>query len=289
MSQTLIVGCGDIGRRVAAYYTVPGNAVTGWVRSAESAASLRRAHIKPVQVDLDKAPLPAAGDPDMLVFYFAPPPRQDESDPRLRRFLVRLNLLPRRLVYISTSAVYGDCGGDWVDEQAPVQPSNARGRRRADAERGLRDWSVRTGVEAIILRVPGIYGPGRLPRRRLEQGLPVLRREDSGYINRIHAEDLAAAAVAAAERGRPGAVYNVSDGHPAPMCDYFDCVADAMRLPRPPRVTRETAEQVLSPAMMSFLRDSKRLCNRRMREELGVRLRYPDFRCGVAACVTKDQ
>lgn len=288
--RTQIVGCGDIGTRVAAHYAAAGRPVTGWVRTAGSARALGRAGVMPVVADLDAAAgLPAEGGSAACIFYFAPPPREGEDDPRLQRFLEHMALPPDRLVYISTSAVYGDCGGAWVDESTPIRPGNARGRRRAAAEARLRAWSAKSGTPVVILRVPGIYGPGRLPVARLKQGLPVLRREDSGYINRIHADDLAAAAVAAAERGRAGAVYNISDGHPAAMSDYFDCVADALHLPRPPRVSWAEAERVLTPAMLSFLRDSRRLCNRRMREELDLQLRYPDFHSGVLACVAGDQ
>lgn len=288
MKRILIVGCGDIGSRVAAHYTASGWPVTGWVRTAGSARTLERAGVTPVVVDLDVAGLPPTGGSGAWIYYFAPPPREGEDDPRLQRFLAHMVSPSERLVYISTSAVYGDCGGAWVDESAPVRPGNARGRRRAAAEARLQAWGAKTGTHVVILRVPGIYGPGRLPVARLKQGLPVLRGEDSGYINRIHADDLAAAAIAAAERGRAGAVYNVSDGHPTAMCDYFDCVADALNLPRPPHVSRAEAERVLTPSMLSFLRDSRRLCNRRMREELGVQLRYPDFHSGVLACVAGE-
>jgi nucleoside-diphosphate-sugar epimerase len=135
----------------------------------------------------------------------------------------------------------------------------------------------------VILRVPGIYAHDRLPIRRLREGLPVLAEADSPFTNRIHADDLARVCIAAMKRGRPGAAYNVSDGHPTTMTDYFNRVADCLGLPRPPVVDRSTARQALSPSMLSFLEESKRLDNRRMREELGVELIYPDLVAGLAA------
>ena len=287
MAGVLIVGCGDIGRRVARLYRVRGEAVSGTARRPERAAELAAEGIDALLADLDEpaslVELPTAG---ALVFYLAPPPADGVVDPRMTAFLSGPATArpPSRIVYVSTSAVYGDCGGAWVTEQRPPAPSTDRGRRRLAAETALLDWQGATGVPVVILRVPGIYGAGRLPVRRLREGLPVLRAEDSPYTNRIHADDLAAVCVAAAERGRPGAVYNVSDGHPSTMTDYFNRIADLLDLPRPPAVDMAEARRVLSPGMLSFLQDSRRLDNRRMCEELGVTLRYPDLETGLRAC-----
>jgi nucleoside-diphosphate-sugar epimerase len=187
-------------------------------------------------------------------------------------------------VYISTSAVYGDCGGDWIDEECPLNPKSDRGKRRMAAEQVLEDWSQRTGVPVIILRVPGIYGPGRLPVERVRQGVPVLIPEESPYSNRIHADDLAAACVAASRRGQSGRAYNISDGHPTTMTDYFWRIADLHGLPRPPAISLAEARSVLTPAMLSFLEESKRLINRRMLDELRVKLQYPDLAQGLKHC-----
>jgi nucleoside-diphosphate-sugar epimerase len=159
-----------------------------------------------------------------------------------------------------------------------------RSLRRWDAEETLRAWSREAGAELVILRVAGIYGPGRLPLERIRQGLPLAREEDSPWSNRIHADDLVAACVAAMARGEPGRVYNVCDGHPSTMTDYFLRVADAAGLPRPPLVSISEAAGVLSPGMMSYLAESRRLSNRRLREELGVNLSHPDLAQGLKSC-----
>lgn len=170
-----------------------------------------------------------------------------------------------------------------MDEDTPIHPQTERAKRRADAEAALQAWSQRTGVPVVILRVGGIYGPGRLPVDRIKAGRPVLREEESGFTNRIHADDLAAVCIAAMERGTPGGYYNVSDGQPGTMTQYFSAVADLLGLPRPPQVTRAQAEQQMNASLLSFLNESRRLDNRRMLRELGVKLRYPDLASGLAA------
>jgi nucleoside-diphosphate-sugar epimerase len=287
VAGVLIVGCGDIGRRVARLYRARGEAVSGTARRPERAAELAAEGIAPLLADLDEpASLVELPTADALVFYLAPPPAGGVVDPRMTAFLSGPATArpPSRIVYVSTSAVYGDCGGAWVTEERPPAPSTDRGRRRLAAETALLEWQDAAGIPVVILRVPGIYGAGRLPVRRLQEGLPVLRAEDSPYTNRIHADDLAAVCVAAAERGQPGAAYNVSDGHPSTMTDYFNRIADLLELPRPPAVDMAEARRVLSPGMLSFLQDSRRLDNRRMCEELGVTLRYPDLEAGLRAC-----
>jgi nucleoside-diphosphate-sugar epimerase len=192
---------------------------------------------------------------------------------------------PRRIVYISTTGVYGDCQGEWVDETRAPNPTADRARRRLDAEEQLRSFGARTGCEAVILRVPGIYGPDRLPVERLRKGLPLLREDEAPWSNRVHVDDLVAACLAAMARGRGGAVYNISDGHPSTMTDYFRRVADALALPRPNEIARAAAGDHIDAGMLSYLAESKRIDNRRMREELGVVLRYPTLAQGLAAGV----
>ena len=284
MNPVLILGCGDIGLRVAR--ALQPASITGVVRTEDSARRLASQGIEAVQLDLD-APIPAAAlaATGCDLYYFAPPPPRGDGDTRVAgvcRVLAGDNL-PARVVYISTSAVYGDCGGAWIDETAPLRPATARGRRRLDAERRWLAWSEQSGVAVVILRVPGIYAHDRLPLQRLREGLPVLAETESPYTNRIHADDLARACIAAMRRGRPGQAYNVSDGHPTTMTDYFNQVADRLGLPHPPVVSRAEAQRVLSPSMLSFLGESKRLRNRLMREQLGVELAYPDLAAGLAA------
>ena len=285
----LIVGCGYIGRRVAGLLRAENYPVTGCVRSKESAAELERSGIQTVTVDLDQPVAKSVWAHGFdAVFYFAPPPAQGEQDPRMQAFLRALDVEapPRRIVYISTSAVYGDCKGAWISELQAVNPATARGQRRLDAEQRLAAWCNAHSAEWILLRVPGIYGPGKLPLARLRKGTPVLREEDSPYTNRIHADDLAAVCVAAMKSPHANTVYNVSDGHPSNMTDYFFRVADAAGLPRPPTVSREEAQRVLSAGMLSFLKDSRRMSNSKMLDELAVTLQYPDLAAGLPACFT---
>lgn len=287
MESVLIVGCGHVGRRVAVLLHARGQRVTGLVRSPASADQLRALGIEALCLDLDDGAraVPRWGKFGGLC-YLAPPPCSGVQDTRMRGFLESLDKtsLPQRILYISTSAVYGDCRGDWITEEQPVHPATDRGLRRLDAEQQLQAWAARHGVEWVILRVPGIYGPGKLPLERLRKGLPVLREADAPYTNRIHADDLAAICVAALDCAHHDTVYNVSDGHPSTMTDYFFRVADAAGLPRPAVVTREKAQQVLSEGMLSFLQDSRRMSNQKLLRDLGITLRYPDLESGLRSC-----
>jgi nucleoside-diphosphate-sugar epimerase len=268
-----------------------GRRVIALARSDKSFEWLRAQGLQAVRGDLDHpaslAVLPVQG---ALVYYFAPPPSAGTTDPRMKHFLNAITGAshPARIVLISTSGVYGDCRGEWVTEDRSPQPVADRARRRLDAEQQLRAWGEAHAVPVVILRVPGIYGPGRLPEKRLRAGEPVLREEESPWSNRVHIEDLVRACLAAGERGRPNAVYNISDGHPTTMTDYFNRVADALGLERPPQITLAQARAELSEAMQSYLAESKRLDNRRMREELGVEPCYPDLTQGLAACIADD-
>jgi len=291
VTPLFISGCGDIGRRVARLYREQGASVQGLARSEESAARLSKEGIEPVHGDLARPDtlhlLPAVG---AVVFHFAPPSPTGEDDMLLKNLLAAIDdsVLPAKIVLLSTTAVYGDCRGAWITEQQPLAPQTARGRRRLAAENALRQWAGEHDVPFIILRVGGIYGPGRLPITRLEKGLPIVHPDDSPYTNRIHQDDLARVCVAAAERGRPGEVYNVSDGRPGTMSQYFIDVAKALGLPRPPVVTRDEAEKVMSAGMLSYLRESRRLDNRKMREELGIELHYPDLATALAHLKAND-
>lgn len=276
--RVLIVGCGDTGRRVLSRLVANGAAVTGLVRTPESAALVRALGGQAQAVDLDQSLPPIA--PADLVFYFAPPPRQGVVDTRLRNFLLHLEKQPpRRLVYISTSGVYGECNGAWVDESQPVNPQTDRAKRRVDAEQCLLAW----GGPWVILRAPGIYGPGRLPLDKVRTGEPVLRDEDCGWSNRIHIEDLASAALLASRDGSAQVIYNVSDGNPTKMAAYYASIADLLGVAPPPQIDWATAELEFSAMRLSFLAESRRLVNRRITETLGLRLRYADLREGLAA------
>jgi nucleoside-diphosphate-sugar epimerase len=286
-TDVLIIGCGDIGERVARLERSEARTVAGLVRSEKSARHLRSAGIQPITADLD-APASLNNLPvkNAVVYYFAPPPDKGVTDPRLEAFVSVLtpSNLPKRIVLISTTGVYGDCHGEWVTEDRPPNPQVDRARRRLAAETTLQAWSKASGVSIVILRVPGIYGPGYLPEERLRSGEPVLREDESPFSNRIHADDLACICVAAARHEHPSLLYNVSDGHPSTMTDFFFRVADVIGIPRPSAITREEAQHRLGPGMLSYLAESKRIDNRRMREELGVKLMYPDITAGLASC-----
>ncbi|MDP3857950.1 MAG: SDR family oxidoreductase [Stagnimonas sp.] len=278
----LILGCGDIGRRIGRQHLGPGVEVIGAVRSAASAAAVAAAGLVPLRLDLDQPlpPLPCAD----TVYWCAPPPAEGETDRRLRAVLTVLRPPAQGLLYISTSAVYGDCQGRWISEAEPLKPGSGRGRRRLDAELALRAWSARTGARTVVLRVPGIYGPGRLPVERLRRGDPVLREQDSPYTNRVHADDLAAACMLALRQGEVGAAYNISDGRPTTMSDYLLRCARLLGLPEPPRIALAEAAATFSPMLMSFLEESKRLDASRLRA-LGWQPRHPDLDEGLPACV----
>ncbi|MDD5058044.1 MAG: NAD-dependent epimerase/dehydratase family protein [Sideroxydans sp.] len=181
---------------------------------------------------------------------------------------------PTQLLYISTSGVYGDCAGDIISETHKLNPQTPRAQLRADAENQIRNWAKRTQVSAHILRVPGIYAADRLPLQRIRSGAPAIVAEQDSYTNHIHADDLARIVVAALRHAQPNRIYHAADGGEMKMGDYFDVVAAAFNLPRPPRLPREEVQRAVSPAMWSFMEESRRMTNERMKRELKVKLRY---------------
>ncbi|HET9701921.1 MAG TPA: SDR family oxidoreductase [Burkholderiales bacterium] len=284
--RLLIIGCGDVALR-AAPLLGRRYRLLALTHSPERQALLRARGITPLAGDLDRRrSLERLAGLAHDVVHLAPPPGRGADDPRTARLLAALTkrrMLPRRLVYISTSGVYGDCGGAEVPETRPRRPQSARAARRVDAEDRVREWGRRQGVTVSILRVPGIYAADRLPLERLQAGTPAIAPEEDGYTNHIHAEDLARALGAALVRGAACRAYNLSDDSDLKMGEYFDLVADAFGLPRPPRVPRSQAAGRISEAMLSFMRESRRLVNRRMKRELRLRLAYPTVAEGVAA------
>lgn len=276
MKTILIAGFGDIAERLVKRYAGQATFI-GLIRRPERAAELRLLGVTPYVGDLD-VPASLRRLPRVDgVLHLAPPPSMGIADPRTARLLHALARRgkPGALVYISTSGVYGDCGGGWVNETRPVAPVNGRAVRRVDAERQLRVWGARHGVQVSILRAPGIYAADRLPLERIRRGTPALIARDDSYTNHIHADDLARLAWAALFRGRSQRIYHAVDGQPLKMGDWFDSCADAFDLPRPPRVKRVEAEKVLSEALLSFLRESRRLSNVRTMRELRLKYRYP--------------
>ncbi|WP_275100080.1 SDR family oxidoreductase [Sedimenticola hydrogenitrophicus] len=286
MAHKVIIGCGYLGTRVALACRRQGAPVTGVVRSTASAEGLRAAGIEAAVLDLDQPLIDAPALQDSELFYFAPPPGEGVEETRVRQLIAGFEQFgqPRRVVYLSTTGVYGDCAGAWVDETRPVNPRVDRARRRWDGEQRFAAWSRATGDELVILRVAGIYGPGKLPLARLRRGEPTLRESEAPYTNRIHIDDLVGVCLAALARGGDGEVYNASDGAPGNMTDYFNQVADWAGLPRPPQIPLAEATNRLSVGMLSYLQESRRLDSGKLRRELGVELRYPDLASGLAAC-----
>lgn len=284
MIDIFIVGCGDIGRRVAKLWQEESASVAALARSSRSVRRLEPLGILPVAGNLDD-PASLVGLPvkGAILYYLAPPPDTGEKDPRMGAFLGSLSPGndPSRVVYMSTTGVYADMRGGWVTEETPANPETGRGKRRLDAENIVLSWGRTRNVPVVILRVSGIYGPGRIPVERVRAGAPVLSPNEAPFTNRIHSEDLARTCVAAATRGKGGSVYNVSDGNPGTITQYYNAVADRLGLPRPPEVTMAEARRTMSEAMLSYLSESKRVDNRKMREELGVTLRYPDLASGL--------
>ncbi len=291
MLNATIIGCGDIGLRVGTRLQQLGYSVTAVVRSNESAEQLMTQGFEAVCRDLDQPNLTLPPiTPASLLFYFAPPTTAGEHDLRMTHFLRSLaakSTQPARIVYISTTAVYADSKGDWIDEHTAPQPANARGRRRLDAERQLLEFQCQQPATAIsILRVAGIYRANRLPFRQLKAGQPVLALSIAPCSNRIHAEDLARICIAAAlNTTQPLAIFNVSDGNPGSISQYFQAVAETFNLPPAPEISWREAQAQLSPAMLSYLKESKRIDSRRLATELGITLHYPTLEAGLRQCV----
>jgi nucleoside-diphosphate-sugar epimerase len=276
--RVLLIGCGDVALRTAAL--LAGRArLYGLIRRDDAIAKLRAHGIVPIIGDLDRLDtLRRLATAPFAVLHFAPPPSDGRDDPRTQRLiatLARARIIPRRFVYLSTSGVYGDCAGARVSEIRARRAQTPRARRRVAAEDRLRAWAGRNGVALSILRVPGIYAETRLPLDRIRHGTPVLAAEDDVYTNHIHADDLARVAVAALFHGRANRAYNATDDSELKMAGWFDLVADAYRLPRPPRVGWDEAERRIAPILLSFMSESRRLSNARMKRELRVRLHYP--------------
>jgi nucleoside-diphosphate-sugar epimerase len=290
--RVLIVGCGDVGQRAARLLGRGGRVrLLALTSSPERAGALRSLGITPLAGNLDHpASLQRLAGLATRVLHLAPPPSEGQADWRRdtrTRALVRTlaqRSLPAALVYGSTTGVYGDCEGRWVDETAPVRPQTPRAWRRVDAEASVHWFGRSTGVRTSVLRIPGIYAPDRpggTPQERLRRGTPVLRADDDVFTSHIHADDLARACVLALWRGKPQRNLNIVDDTQLKMGDYFDLAADLYGLPRPPRVARDAAGDQLPLVLLSFMSESRRLVNRRMKAELRLTLRHPTVNEGL--------
>ncbi len=286
--RILVAGAGHVGLRCIALLRTRYR-VFALTRDTDPARldELRRAGAVPVRGDLDaRTSLRRLGALAPAVLDLAPPPSGGHEDPRSRALIAALTRPPGRgpivperarptVVYASTTGVYGDCGGAVVDETRPVRPANPRAVRRVAAERAWRAAGARRSLSVRIVRIPGIYAGDRLPVERLRKGTPALAAGDDVFTSHIHADDLAAIMIRALLTGRPQRLYHAADETRLRMADYFDLVADRKGLPRPARIAREEAERTLEPNLLSFMRESRQIDNRRLKTELGYRLRYP--------------
>ena len=287
LQMDTIVGCGDIGLRLGKVLLAAARRVQVTSHFEEGREALARLGFEVVVANFDyQEDIPEFSVHGHNVFYFLPPQGGGTSDYRMLNFCRRLSAenCPTKIVYISTSGVYGDCGDVLVTEDTPVNPQTSRAKRRVSAENLLRESSKRFGFELVILRVTGIYGPGRLPIAQLTKGHPVLRKEDSPRTNRIHSLDLVKICAAAMDKGGDGEVFNVCDGEESSMSDYFRSVAKKFNLPAPRELTREEAERVMNPLTLSFLKESRKMTNKKMLEKLQLELLYPTLALGLDAC-----
>ncbi len=291
----VVIGCGDVGLRLIAQRIGRPDRlrIIATARRADQLEAIRRLGALPFACNLDdRHSLFRLAALSNQLIHLAPPP-SDGPDDRRTRFLTAVygqsatrrrirHQPPARWAYISTTGVYGDCQGAEIDETHPLRPSNPRSARRIAAEQTLRDFGRRTGAQLALLRAPGIYAENRLPVERLKQGQPALVPEEDVYTNHIHADDLAQAAWVALRRARGGRAFNICDDTDLKMGDYFDTIADSLQLPRPPRMSRAEVAARVSPMMLSFMSDSRRLSNLRMKRELRLRLKVPHVQALLA-------
>jgi nucleoside-diphosphate-sugar epimerase len=297
--KTLLLGPGDIGQRIIAAHA-PRGTVTAVTSTAANRPRIKRLGAGVLHANLDKPGTLSRLPRDWRwLVHCAPPQPSGTLDMRTRNLLRSLvkraaernsskpEMLTRVLVYLSTSGVYGDCRGERVSESRPLAPDNARARRRVDAERTLARAARRGAFRLVILRVPGIYAADRLPLDRLRRGTPAIIAAEDSHTNHIHADDLAAIVVRALQHASirkwpMQRVYNCNDNSDMKMGDYFDLVAGAFGLPPPPRLPRTAIEHAVSPMLLSFMRESRRLDNARIKRELGVRFQFPTVASGIA-------
>lgn len=287
-----IVGCGDVGLRVAKLAAAEQINVQAFSRGNKIPLDTAIPGVVFRQCDLD--------DPEHLggmnlqgaaLLYSAPPPGGGVIDTRSRNFLAALTAgsTPAKIVYISTTSVYGDCGDETVTEERAINPANHTAKRRCDAERRFRKWGVEQGVPVVILRVAGIYGPGRIPMQRILSQEPLLDKKEAGSSNRIHADDLAAVCLAAFDKGKDGDIFNVCDGEISTLTGYFNAITDLLGLPRLPQVSRDEARTLMSPLMYGYMSESRKISNKKMLEKLAIKLKYPTMQEGLKASIEESQ
>ena len=278
-----IYGCGYLGQLVAKQLLEQKLSVHGVVRSEETLEKCRSLGIPVSAIDLDSNESLLPDTSNASILYLIPPPVKGVIDTRIDNFVIQLkNKLPNKIVLLSTTGVYGNCHGQWVDENTPVNPQVDRAKRRVDAEKKMQAFCTENNIPLTILRVAGIYGPNKLPIKRVSSGEPIVSEEDSPFSNRIHADDLTNICCEALLNEKIEGIYNCADGNPTTMFDYFTKVAKASGLPQPPSISLHAAQQQLSKGMLSYMAESRRIDNSKLLNDFGMTLKYPDLDAGLA-------
>jgi len=289
-----IIGCGYIGKKIAGILKAKNISATCFVNRDESISRCVTEGLSATKFDLDKKvsdlkKTTIASFENSVMVYLVPPPSKGEVDSRMQNFITMLSALshpPKKILLISTTGVYGNCNGEWIDEQRQENPQVDRARRRLSAETQLKKYCAASQVPLIIFRVPGIYAADKLPLKRINSGEPIVNAQDSGFTNRIHAQDLARFCVEALlenvmDENSRSQVFNCCDGQPSTMNDYFMKVADAMNLPRPQEISLQQAQQQLSAGMLSYLAESKRISNKKLLRYFKTEFKYPNLTAGL--------
>ena len=285
--MSVIIGCGDVGRRIAkqlvSNHVLPSD-IVGLVNSQASVRECSALGITVKRFDLDALQTDLNRCDKTEIYYTVAPQKKGLQDQRTQSLLTHFsdkNIAPSKAVVISTTGVYGDCGGEWVDELSPTQPQTDRGQRRLNLEKQWLAWGIKSSVPVVIMRVPGIYANSRLPVERIKNRTPVVRAKECGFTNRIHADDLAQVSIAAMRDAQAGEVFNVTDGTPGKISEYLQAAAQVLGEQPLPEISLAEAQTQLSSGMLSYLSESRKISNRKMLSELKVELRYADFREGI--------
>jgi len=279
--KVTIIGCGYIGKRLAQQLLTKHVPTSGLVSSAASQAECKERNSPCDIIELDQAQADINLERHHII-YLPPPPSSGKKDSRIANFLSAIEKhSPEKFVLISTTGVYGDCKGEWINESQSLKPTADRAYRRADAEQQVRQYCQRNSIPLVILRVAGIYGPGKIPLARIKSGQPIVNEQDSPFTNRIHAHDLTNICEIALLNTNITGIYNVTDGHPGTMYEYFTGVANAMNLPEPPAISLAEAKQQLSEGMLSYMKESRRISNKKLLNDFKLSLQYPTLKEGL--------
>ncbi len=286
--RSVILGCGDIGRRLVKVLESSADLthLHAYVNSDVSLQAAAELGVDGQVIDLDDLQHDLVRCDQARLYYTVAPQKKGQTDERSRAVLnqfTRASIRPAKVVLISTTGVYGDCAGGWVDETAPARPQTERGKRRLDSELQWLNWGHINAIDVVVLRVPGIYAFSRIPRARLEKRTPVVRASECGFTNRIHADDLARVCEISMRHAAGGELFNVTDGTPGKITEYLQAAANVVGLPPLPEISMRQAKSELSEGMLSYLGESRKISNRKMLSELGVELLHTDFKDGLRA------